>query len=76
MSVRAVLPRFAEMEREKRQPGPRQPESAQSPVKNRSASPAALYALKMGVQQMVDAAVAALPAASLRLQQQGLACVR
>ncbi len=88
MSVRAVLPRFAEMEREEgslvraslkarkaRLAGQATAKSAaKSSAQNSSAKPTAqtpplFTSLRNGVQQMVDACVAALPESSIRLNQ-------
>src|SRR5262249_30972023 len=72
LSVQAVLPRFVEMERE-------QGSLVRASLKARKArtragtAPQPLFtSLKSGMQQMVDALVAALPAASLRLRQEGI----
>ncbi len=76
LSVQAVLPRFAEMERQngslvratlKAKARARQTNS------NPAARPQPLFtSLKNGMQQMVDALVNALPKSNLRLQQQGV----
>lgn len=76
LSVRAVLPRFVEMEREcsslvRATLKARKRETQGSP----SLQPL-FTSLKDGMQQMVEAAVAVLPADSLRVQQQGLALRR
>jgi oxygen-dependent protoporphyrinogen oxidase len=72
LSVRAVLPRFAEMEREHgslvRATLRAHKQRARLQGKT-SAAPQPLFtSLKFGMQQMVDAVLAALPAASLRLR--------
>ncbi|HYL93186.1 MAG TPA: protoporphyrinogen oxidase [Alphaproteobacteria bacterium] len=72
MSVRAVLPRFAEMER---QHGSLVRASLQARKARMKAavSPQPLFtSLKSGVQQMTDALVAALPPASLFLNQKSI----
>jgi oxygen-dependent protoporphyrinogen oxidase len=72
LSVRAVLPRFAEMER---QHGSlvRATLKAKALAKP-GAKPQPLFtSLKSGMQQMVEALVAALPQASIRMRQQNLA---
>jgi protoporphyrinogen/coproporphyrinogen III oxidase len=72
MSVRAVLPRFAEMERESGSLVRASLKARKARAKS-AAPPQPLFtSLKMGMQQMVDAAVAALPPSSIRLQQEGL----
>lgn len=72
MSVRAVLPRFAEMERESGSLVRASLKARKARAKS-AAPPQPLFtSLRMGVQQMVDAAVAALPESSLRLQQEGV----
>ena len=72
MSVRAVLPRFAEMERESGSLVRASLKARKARAKS-TAPPQPLFtSLKMGMQQMVDAAVAALPPSSVRLQQEGL----
>ena len=77
LSVRAVLPRFAEMEREhgslvratlKAKAQSKSQSKAQS-----GAKPQPLFtSLKNGMQQMVDALIAALPQSSIRMQQQDI----
>jgi oxygen-dependent protoporphyrinogen oxidase len=75
LSIRAVLPRFAEMER---QHGSlvRATLKAKAQLKSNapaSAKPQPLFtSLKNGMEQMVEALVAALPQASIRLRQQNL----
>ena len=74
LSVQAVLPRFAEMER---QSGSlvRATLKAKTHARSNSgpATPQPLFtSLKNGMQQMVDALVNALPKSNLRLQQQGV----
>jgi oxygen-dependent protoporphyrinogen oxidase len=72
MSVRAVLPRFAEMERESGSLVRASLKARKARSKNPAPPQPLFTSLKMGMQQMVDAAVAALPASSVRLQQEGL----
>ena len=77
LSVRAVLPRFAEMEREH---GSLVRATLKAKAQNKSqsklqsgAKPQPLFtSLKNGMQQMVDALVGALPQSSIRLQQQDI----
>jgi len=71
LSVRAVLPRFAEMERES---GSLVRATLKAKARAKSVvKPQPLFtSLKNGMQQMVDALVNALPKTSLRLQQQNL----
>jgi oxygen-dependent protoporphyrinogen oxidase len=75
LSIRAVLPRFAEMER---QHGSlvRATLQAKAQFKSQAAAgarPQPLFtSLKNGMQQIVDALVAALPQDSIRLQQQNI----
>jgi len=75
LSIRAVLPRFAEMEREH---GSLVRATLKAKAQFRSKAPAGakpqplFTSLKNGMQQMVEALVAALPQASIRLQQQNL----
>jgi protoporphyrinogen/coproporphyrinogen III oxidase len=88
LSVRAVLPRFVEMEREhgslvKAALRAREPHPARSALENRegevgaTAQPQPLFtSLKNGMQQMVDALVAQLPANSVRLRQRDLSLRR
>ncbi|HLK53385.1 MAG TPA: protoporphyrinogen oxidase [Candidatus Angelobacter sp.] len=75
LSVRAVLPRFAEMEREHGSLV-RATLKAQSKSQNKpqsGAKPQPLFSsLKNGMQQMIDALVGALPQSAIRLQQQGI----
>ena len=75
LSIRAVLPRFAEMEREHGSLV-RATLKAKAQFKSKApagAKPQPLFtSLKNGMQQMVDALVAALPQGSLRLRQQNL----
>lgn len=80
LSVRAVLPRFVEMEREhgslvratlssmRRMRVEVQAKNAGSAA----AAPPLFTSLKSGMQEMVDALVAALPASSIRLRQSGV----
>lgn len=73
LSLRAVLPRFAEMER---QHGSlvRATLQAKAKAKNKPGNqPQPLFtSLKNGMQQMVDALVSALPQAAVRLRQKDL----
>ncbi len=71
MSVRAVLPRFAEMERESGSLVRASLKARKARTKSPSANPAPLFtSLKNGVQQMVDAALAQLPPDHLHLGTQ------
>jgi protoporphyrinogen/coproporphyrinogen III oxidase len=72
LSVRAVLPRFAEMER---QHGSLVRATLRAKALARpGAKPQPLFtSLKNGMQQMVEALAAALPQASIRLRQQNIA---
>jgi oxygen-dependent protoporphyrinogen oxidase len=72
MSVRAVLPRFAEMERESGSLVRASLKARKARSRNPAPAQSLFTSLKMGMQQMVDAAVAALPPISVRLQQDGL----
>jgi oxygen-dependent protoporphyrinogen oxidase len=79
LSIRAVLPRFAEMEREHGSlvratlKAKAQARSKAAGEGKPSGKPQPLFtSLKNGMQQMVAALVAALPQSSLRLQQQNL----
>lgn len=70
MSVRAVLPRFAEMERESGSLVRATLKARRARTKSSSAKPQPLFtSLKNGMQQMVDAAVGALPPERVRLGQ-------
>ncbi len=73
LSIRAVLPRFAEMEREH---GSLVRATLKAKAKAQAqpgGKPQPLFtSLKNGMQQMVEALVAALPQPSIRLQQQNL----
>jgi oxygen-dependent protoporphyrinogen oxidase len=75
LSIRAVLPRFAEMER---QHGSLVRATLKAKAQARSKAPAGsnprplFTSLKNGMQQMVEALVAALPQASIRMRQQNL----
>jgi oxygen-dependent protoporphyrinogen oxidase len=75
LSVRAVLPRFAEMEREH---GSLVRATLKAKAQNRfkapsGSKPQSLFSsLKNGMQQMIDALAAALPQSSIRLQQQDI----
>jgi oxygen-dependent protoporphyrinogen oxidase len=71
LSVRAVLPRFAEMERESGSLV-RATLKAKARAKPGAAPQPLFTSLKNGMQQMVEALVAALPKSSVRLQQQNL----
>jgi oxygen-dependent protoporphyrinogen oxidase len=75
LSIRAVLPRFAEMEREHGSLV-RAMLKAKAPARSKApagANPLPLFtSLKNGMQQMVDTLVAALPQGSIRLRQQNL----
>lgn len=75
LSIRAVLPRFAEMEREHGSLV-RATLKAKAQFKSKApagAKPQPLFtSLKNGMQQMVEALVAALPQASIRLGQQNI----
>jgi protoporphyrinogen/coproporphyrinogen III oxidase len=80
LSVKAVLPRFVEMEREQGslvRATLRARKSRTQAGKNTGAAPQPLFSsLKGGMQQMVDALLAALPAASTRLRQEGISLQR
>jgi len=70
MSVRAVLPRFAEMERESGSLVRATLKARRARTKSSSAGPQPLFtSLKSGMQEMVDAAVSALPPERVRLGQ-------
>ncbi len=70
LSVRAVLPRFAEMERES---GSLVRATLKAKAKRPGGKPQPLFtSLKNGMQQMVDALVNALPKSQLRLRQANL----
>jgi oxygen-dependent protoporphyrinogen oxidase len=71
LSIRAVLPRFAEMER---QHGSLVRATLRAKALARpAAKPQPLFtSLKNGMQQMVEALVAALPPSAIRLRQQNL----
>src|SRR5262249_42762317 len=70
LSVRAVLPRFVEMEREN---GSLVRATLKAKAKaGRGTKQPIFTSLKNGMQQMVDALVNALPKSSLRLQQKNL----
>ena len=71
LSIRAVLPRFAEMER---QHGSLVRATLRAKALARpGAKPQPLFtSLKNGMQQMVDALIAALPQVSIRMRQQNL----
>ena len=75
LSVRAVLPRFAEMERESGSlvRATLRAKARARASANPDARPQPLFtSLKNGMQQMVDALVNALPKFSLRLEQQNV----
>ena len=77
LSIHAVLPRFAEMEREHgslvRATLKAKAQSKSQSQPQPGAKPQPLFSsLKNGMQQMVDALVAALPQSSIRLQQQDI----
>jgi oxygen-dependent protoporphyrinogen oxidase len=73
LSVRAVLPRFAEMEREHGSLVRATLNAKAKRQSNAPASPQPLFSsLKNGMQQMVDALAGALPQSSIRLQQQDI----
>ncbi|HEX3093837.1 MAG TPA: protoporphyrinogen oxidase, partial [Candidatus Angelobacter sp.] len=75
LSIRAVLPRFAEMEREH---GSLVRATLKTKAQHKSKAPAGakpqplFTSLKNGMQQMVEALVGSLPQASIRLRQQNL----
>jgi oxygen-dependent protoporphyrinogen oxidase len=69
MSVRAVLPRFAEMERSSGSLVRATLKSRRHRPHNESAAQPLFTSLKGGMQRMVDAVVASLPAERIRLQQ-------
>ena len=70
LSVRAVLPRFAQMECES---GSLVRATLKAKAKRAGGKPQPLFtSLKKGMQQMVDALIAALPKTSLRLRQKNL----
>ncbi|HJX84827.1 MAG TPA: protoporphyrinogen oxidase [Candidatus Angelobacter sp.] len=68
LSVRAVLPRFAEMEREHGSLVRATLQARKARTKSNSV-PALFTSLEQGMQQMVDALVKELPASSLLLRQ-------
>jgi len=80
LSVKAVLPRFVEMEREQGslvRATLRARKSRTQDGKNAGAAPQPLFSsLKGGMQQMVDALLASLSSASTRLRQAGLSLER
>lgn len=68
LSIRAVLPRFAEMERDN---GSLVRATLKAKAKRVAAPPQPMFtSLRNGMQQMIDALVQALPQSSIRLQQQ------
>jgi oxygen-dependent protoporphyrinogen oxidase len=70
LSMRAVLPRFAEMERAS---GSLVRATLKAKAKRAGGKPQPLFtSLKNGMQQVVDALVSALPKSQLRLQQPNL----
>jgi oxygen-dependent protoporphyrinogen oxidase len=72
LSVRAVLPRFAEMEREHGSLV-RATLRAKAQNQNKTAKPQPLFSsLKNGMQQIIDALAGALPPSSIRLRQQDI----
>ena len=76
LSVRAVLPRFAEMERESGslvRATLKAKARARANVKPEAKPQPIFTSLKNGMQQMVDALVNALPKSSLHLQEQNVA---
>lgn len=78
LSIRAVLPRFAEMERENgslvRATLNAKARARKSAPAGARTQPAPLFtSLKNGMQQLVNALVDALPKSSIRLQQQNVA---
>ena len=75
MSVRAVLPRFAEMERESGSLVRATLKARKARAVNSVAPQPLFTSLKNGMQEMVDAAVAALPPDRVRLRQ-GVSAVR
>ncbi|HEY3768380.1 MAG TPA: protoporphyrinogen oxidase [Candidatus Angelobacter sp.] len=79
LSVQAVLPRFAEMEREHGSlvratlRAKAQNPKVQNKDKTKVAKPQPLFSsMKNGMQQIIDALAAALPQSSIRLQQQDI----
>jgi oxygen-dependent protoporphyrinogen oxidase len=79
LSIQAVLPRFAEMEREHGSlvratlRAKAQNPNAQNKDKTKAAKPQPLFSsMKNGMQQIIDALAAALPQSSIRLQQQDI----
>ena len=69
MSVRAVLPRFAEMERESGSLVRASLKARKARVKSTAPAQPLFTSLKNGVQEIVNAAVAALPPDRIRVQQ-------
>jgi protoporphyrinogen/coproporphyrinogen III oxidase len=69
LSVRAVLPRFVEMEREHGSLVRATLQARKARTQSNSASQPLFTSLKNGMQQMVETLVAQLPADSLRLQR-------
>lgn len=68
LSIRAVLPRFAEMERDH---GSLVRATLKAKAKRTATKPQPMFtSLRNGMQQMTDELVAALPPESIRLQQQ------
>jgi oxygen-dependent protoporphyrinogen oxidase len=73
LSIRAVLPRFAEMERQHGSLVRATLRAKAQPKGGPGTQPQALFtSLKNGMQQMVEALAAALPPASIRLRQQNM----
>src|SRR5262245_29716688 len=81
LSVKAVLPRFVEMEREQgslvRATLKARKARTQGGKNASAAAPQPLFtSLKGGMQQMVDALLAAMPVAFMRLRQEGISLQR
>src|SRR5262245_8581880 len=80
LSVKAVLPRFVEMEREQGslvRATLKARKARKQAGRNAGAAPQPLFtSLKGGMQQMVDALLAALSSASTRLRQEGVSLER
>jgi protoporphyrinogen/coproporphyrinogen III oxidase len=73
LSIRAVLPRFAEMERQHGSLVRATLRAKAQPKGGPGTKPQPLFtSLKNGMQQMVEALAAALPPASIRLRQQNM----
>jgi oxygen-dependent protoporphyrinogen oxidase len=69
LSVRTVLPRFVEMEQETGSLVRATLRARKARLKSKATPQPLFTSLKNGMQQLVDAVVAALPAAALRTQQ-------